>query len=183
MQKKRVSVQIEGRSYALITSDSEKYVQSVVDEVIKRIRKVAQSSKHLDTRDCAILVAMDLCDDRNKSEKKNKEVVAKADKIIKQANELNKNCGEYKDKLTDAINENTALTRRVKALKKENEKLVRELETLKNSNYASARIPVGTPVKTEKTVEKTEEEKKNEKLLGYKPMRQYSLFEDNNEEN
>lgn len=181
MEKKRVSVQIEGRSYALITSDSEKYVQSVVEEVISRIRKVAQNSKHLDTRDCAILVAMDLCDDRNKSEKKNKEVIAKADKIIRQTNELNKNCGEYKDKLTDAINENTALTRRVKALKKENERLVREFEALKNttSATASARVPVGTPAK----VEKTEEEKKNEKLLGYKPMRQYSLFEENNEEN
>ena len=64
MEKKKVSVQIEGRSYALITSDSEQYVQSVVDEVIERIRKVAQQSKHLDTRDCAILVAMDFCDDR-----------------------------------------------------------------------------------------------------------------------
>lgn len=182
MEKKKVSVQIEGRSYALITSDNEKYVQSVVDEVISRIREVAQRSKHLDTRDCAILVSLDLCDDRNKSEKKNKEVIAKADKIIRQTNELNKNCGEYKDKLTDAINENTALTRRVKALKKENEMLVRELEALKKSNSASARVPVGTAVKAEsKPVVKTEEEKKNEKLLGYKPMRQYSLFEEGNE--
>ena len=47
MVKKRVSVQIEGRSYALITSDDEKYVESVADEITKRIRKAAQSSKHL----------------------------------------------------------------------------------------------------------------------------------------
>ena len=41
MVKKRVSVQIEGRSYALITSDDEKYVESVADEITKRIRKAA----------------------------------------------------------------------------------------------------------------------------------------------
>ena len=29
MEKKRVSVQIEGRSYSLITTDDEKYVQKV----------------------------------------------------------------------------------------------------------------------------------------------------------
>ena len=77
MAKKRVSVQIEGRSYALITSDEQKYVESVADEITKRIRKAAQTGRHLDTRDCAILVALDLCDDRNKALKKNKEMVGK----------------------------------------------------------------------------------------------------------
>lgn len=70
MEKKRVSVQIEGRSYALITSDDEKYVQSVASEVTKRIRDAAQSSRNLDTRDCAILAALDFCDDKNKAQKK-----------------------------------------------------------------------------------------------------------------
>lgn len=34
MEKKRVSVQIEGRSYSLITTDDEKYVQKVANEVL-----------------------------------------------------------------------------------------------------------------------------------------------------
>ena len=51
MEKKRVSVQIEGRSYSLITTDDEKYVQKVANEVLSHIRKAAQSTKQLDTRD------------------------------------------------------------------------------------------------------------------------------------
>lgn len=35
MEKKRVSVQIEGRSYSLITTDDEKYVQKVANEAKK----------------------------------------------------------------------------------------------------------------------------------------------------
>ena len=47
MEKKRVSVQIEGRSYSLITTDDEKYVQKVANEVLSHIRKAAQSTKQL----------------------------------------------------------------------------------------------------------------------------------------
>lgn len=84
MEKKRVSVQIEGRSYSLITTDDEKYVQKVANEVLSHIRKAAQSTKQLDTRDCAVLAALNFCDDRNKALKKNKDYVEKADKIIQQ---------------------------------------------------------------------------------------------------
>lgn len=176
MEKKRVSVQIEGRNYALITSDDEKYVHAVADEVTKRIRKAAQQSKQLDTRDCAILAALDLCDDRNKAVKKNKDVVLKADQIISNTNELNKRCGEYKEKLTESINENTRLVKRIKALEAQLVALARENEKLK----ASGSKP--EPAKESKPV-KTAEEEKNEKLMGYVPMRQYSLFDDKNGKN
>lgn len=171
MAKKRVSVQIEGRNYALITSDEEKYVYTVADEVTKRIRKAAQTSKNLDTRDCAILAALDLCDDRNKAVKKNKEVVHKADQIISNTNDLNKRCGEYKEKLTEAINENTRLVRRIKALEKQLKSLVDENEKLKKSSSKSE-LPM------EQKITRVIEDKKNEKLMGYVPMKQYSLFED-----
>lgn len=175
MTKKRVSVQIEGRNYALITSDDTKYVQGVAGEVIKRIRKAAQTGKQLDTRDCAILAALDFCDDRNKAIKRNKDVIDKADKIIKQTNDLNKMCGEYKEKLTESINENTRLVKRIKALEEQLATLARENEELKKSAPGTAHA------KTEE-VRKTAEEKKNEKLMGYVPMRQYSLFDDDSNE-
>lgn len=174
MVKKRVSVQIEGRNYALITSDDEKYVHAVADEVTKRIRKAAQQSKQLDTRDCAILAALDLCDDRNKAVKKNKAVVNKADQIISNTNELNKRCGEYKEKLTEAINENTRLVKRIKALEAQLISIAKENEKLKSSGSKSE------SEKEQKQV-KTTEEKKKEKLMGYVPMRQYSLFDDKDE--
>ncbi len=150
MVKKRVSVQIEGRSYALITSDDEKYVESVADEITKRIRKAAQSSKHLDTRDCAILVALDLCDDRNKAQRKNKDIVGKADKIIQNTNELSKSCKEYKERLAEAINENTSLTRRIRVLEeqlrvlsKENGELIKSVSDANSGDKLSLSVSDG----------------------------------------
>ena len=204
MEKKRISVQIEGRSYALITSDEEKYVQSVADEISKRIRKAAQTGRQLDTRDCAILAALDLCDDRNKAQKRNKEIVGKADKIIQTTNELNRSCKEYKEKLTEAINENTKLVKQIKALEKQLEKLSKEkdeqIKALENEkdeqinaltketdelkeqlfNAVTRAAEAAEAAKISDKPSKTAQEKNNEKLLGCVPMRQYSLFDKDN---
>lgn len=134
--KRKVSVQIEGRSYALITADDEKYVQGVADEVIAQIKEIVASSHHLDTRDCAVLAALNFCDDRNKALRNKKECISKADKIIRQTNDLNKQCSEYKTRLAEVINENTALTRKYKRLQKENEQLRNALQRAVNSAQA-----------------------------------------------
>lgn len=168
MVKKRVSVQIEGRSYALITSDDEKYVESVAEEITNRIRKAAQSSKHLDTRDCAILVALDLCDDRNKAQKKNKDIVGKADKIIQNTNELSKSCKEYKERLAEAINENTSLTRRIRVLEEQLRVLSKENGELKNQLEKCGKL---------EEIEKAMQEEKAEKAKNGFGMKQYSLFD------
>lgn len=131
--KRKVSVQIEGRSYALITAEDEKYVQGVADEVIAQIKEIVASSHHLDTRDCAVLAALNFCDDRNKALRNKKECISKADKIIRQTNDLNKQCSEYKTRLAEMINENTALTRKYKRLQKENEQLRNALQRAVNS--------------------------------------------------
>ncbi len=172
MAKKRVSVQIEGRNYALITDDDEKYVQNVANEVTKHIQEISQNSKQFDVRDCAVLAALDFCDDRNKAAQKNIDYVEKADKIIRQANDLNKMCKEYKEKLTEAINENTGLVRRIKELEK------------KLSGYTGNNNATKTDKNEAEQYKRTEEKKKNERLMGYVPMKQVSLFdEENNEKN
>ena len=116
---------------------------------------------------------MDFCDDRNKAQRKNKDVVDKADQIIRQSGELARQCKEYKEKLAAAINENTNLTKRIKALEEQLRVLLKENEKLKKSGDSKA-------LENEKKFEKTVRDKKNEKLMGYVPMRQYSLFEEDN---
>ncbi|MBQ1507597.1 MAG: cell division protein ZapA [Ruminococcus sp.] len=176
MEKIKISVQIEGRNYALISTEDEEYVKNVASEVSEHIHQVAQRGKRLDTRDCAVLTALDMCDDRNKAERRIKEVVAKADKIIRQSNELNKSSKEYKDRLTETINENTRLTKRIRALEDQLAAVLRELDSLKKT--ADSRSG------DEQTrVEKNIRDKKNEKLMGYVPMRQYSLFDEKENEN
>lgn len=209
MEKKRVSVQIEGRSYSLITTDDEKYVQKVANEVLSHIRKAAQSTKQLDTRDCAVLAALNFCDDRNKALKKNKDYVEKADKIIQKTNDLNRLCKEYREKLTEAMNDNTRLINNNKELEKRLAVLGHEVSQLKeklesvekgkekaeseksepeknsvpkekkasdaknNMTEQSDDIPVNV---LSNEAKKTEQELRNEKLLGYVPMTQFSLF-------
>lgn len=146
--EKRVSVQIEGRSYSLITTDDEKYVQKVANEVLSHIRKAAQSTKQLDTRDCAVLAALNFCDDRNKALKKNKDYVEKADKIIQQTNDLNRLCKEYREKLTEAMNDNTRLINNNKELEKRLAVLGHEVSQLKEKLES-----------VEKSKEKAESEK------------------------
>lgn len=206
MEKKRVSVQIEGRSYSLITTDDEKYVQKVANEVLSHIRKAVQSTKQLDTRDCAVLAALNFCDDRNKALKKNKDYVEKADKIIQQTNDLNRLCKEYREKLTEAMNDNTRLINNNKELEKRLAVLGHEVSQLKeklesvekskekaeseknsvtmekktsdaknNTTEQSDDIPVNV---LSNEAKKTEQELRNEKLLGYVPMTQFSLFDE-----
>lgn len=206
MEKKRVSVQIEGRSYSLITTDDEKYIQKVANEVLSHIRKAAQSTKQLDTRDCAVLAALNFCDDRNKALKKNKDYVEKADKIIQQTNDLNRLCKEYREKLTEAMNDNTRLINNNKELEKRLAVLGHEVSQLKeklesvekskekaeseknsvtmekktsdaknNTTEQSDDIPVNV---LSNEAKKTEQELRNEKLLGYVPMTQFSLFDE-----
>ena len=206
MKKKKISVQIEGRNYSLITTDDEKYVHKVANEVVSHIRKVAQSTKQLDTRDCAILAALNFCDDRNKAIKKNKDYVEKADKIIQQTNELNRLCKEYRDKLTESMNDNTRLTmnnreleKRIAVLRHEVDQLRNKLEENNGTSKTSEKSEKGQADKKEKSeikkdnkeqskeipvnvlsneAKKTEEELRNEELLGYVPMKQYSLFDE-----
>ncbi|MBQ7744663.1 MAG: cell division protein ZapA [Ruminococcus sp.] len=175
MEKKRISVLLEGRSYVVITTESEEYVKKVANDVSAAILNASRSAQQLDVRDCAILAAMDFCDDKNKAVKRNKDLVQKADQFIKKNNDLNRQVVEYREKLTDAINENTALVKRVKALEDQLASLTKENDRLKRSGESKKS---DKKYENEKKFEKAVNEKKNEKIMGYVPMRQGSLFDD-----
>lgn len=161
--KRKVTVQIEGRNYSVITADDEKYVQNVADEVIAQIKEIITSSHHLDTRDCAILAALNFCDDRNKALRNKKDCVSKADKIIRQTNDLNKQCTEYKNRLAEVINENTALTRKYLRLEKENQQLRNALQQAVNSAQTEENGAVG--------------EEENDEIVRKMRQQQISLFD------
>ena len=147
----------------MITADDEKYVQNVADEVIAQIKEIITSSHHLDTRDCAILAALNFCDDRNKALRNKKDCISKADKIIRQTNDLNKQCTEYKNRLAEVINENTALTRKYLRLEKENQQLRNALQQAVNSAQTEENGAV--------------EEEENDEIVRKMRQQQISLFD------
>ena len=169
MAKKRVSVQIDGRSYVVITEDDEAYVTEIAESVSESLLRASRSGKNLDVRDCAILVALDYCDDSKKEKRRNRELIEKADQIMQHTNELNRKCADYRERLTDAINENTRLTKRIRALE----------DQLRVLNRDNERLRKFEPRKddAEKQFEKALQERRAEKLMGYVPMEQGSLFD------
>ena len=69
--------------------------------------------------------------------------------------------------------QSTNLTKRVKALEDQLRILLKENEALKKNADSK-------PLENQKKFEKAIRDKKTEKMMGYVPMRQYSLFEDDN---
>ena len=138
-------------------------MQNVADEVIAQIKEIITSSHHLDTRDCAILAALNFCDDRNKALRNKKDCISKADKIIRQTNDLNKQCTEYKNRLAEVINENTALTRKYLSLEKENQQLRNALQQAVNSAQTEENGAV--------------EEEENDEIVRKMRQQQISLFD------
>ena len=118
---------------------------------------------NLDTRDCAILAALNFCDDRNKALRNKKDCISKADKIIRQTNDLNKQCTEYKNRLAEVINENTALTRKYLRLEKENQQLRNALQQAVNSAQTEENGAV--------------EEEENDEIVRKMRQQQISLFD------
>lgn len=173
MANKKVSVVIEGRPYSLITPDDEGYVKEVADEVVAQIRIAAQQKKQLDTRDCAILAALNFCDERNKERKRSQSVIDKADKIISHSGGLGKQCAEYKQKLAEVVTDNTRMSKRIKALEEQLAVLLKENEQLKSEQSKKS-----AEAEKPQSAAKTTVEKKNEKLMDCVPMKQFSLFGD-----
>ena len=170
MSKSRVSVVIDGRSYVLVTEDDEAYVNGVAKEVSEHLLRAASSSLALDERDCAILVALDFCDDCKKQQQRNRELVKKADVILRSNNELSHKVADYKNRLTDAINENTHLSQRIRALED-------QLRVLNRENEKLRKLEQPKKPDAEKKFEKTVRDKKAEKAMGYVPMTQGTLFD------
>ena len=131
--------------------------------------------------------------------------------LKKPINDLNRLCKEYREKLTEAMNDNTRLINNNKELEKrlavlghEVSQLKEKLESVekgKEKAESEKSEPEKNSVPKEKTAsnaknnmteqsedvpvnvlsneaKKTEQELRNEKLLGYVPMTQFSLFDE-----
>ena len=71
MEKIRTTVRIAGREYAIVTRDSEAYVQGVAAWVDRRMRELNQAT-HLPGGQLAVLTAMNAADDMMKSREENR---------------------------------------------------------------------------------------------------------------
>ena len=66
MEKKNVVIYVAGQRFSISTSDSEEYVIGIGEKVDVMIRGIAKDNPRLNRDACAILAALDLCDDESK---------------------------------------------------------------------------------------------------------------------
>ena len=71
MEKIKTTVRIAGREYAIVTHDSEEYVQGVAAWVDRRMRELNQAT-HLPGGQLAVLAAINAADDMMKSREENR---------------------------------------------------------------------------------------------------------------
>ncbi|MBQ7133133.1 MAG: cell division protein ZapA [Ruminococcus sp.] len=133
MEKKKVTVFVAGQKLTLITTDSEKYVSDIAQKVDTTINSL-MSTSNMSREKCAVMAALDFCDDE-----------AKARATL----------NDVKEQIKDYIDDSAKLRAENEALKAEVEKLraeKAELLTSKKTLVASA-----VEIKHEKKTETKEE--------------------------
>lgn len=193
----RHTVFVAGKRFVLLSDDKKEYVQSLAQEVSSAINKISEENPALESRGCAILCALDYADDKYKEMEKNKSLSGSAKTVLQQADKHAKQLKELKETLAEK--DNIILN-----LKEELEMLKTEINTSNNANS----IDKSNSFKDDKAINKKDNKKKAKKHShfhpnpykdnqakkseeakenpdkankGYTPVRQYSLFE--NEEN
>lgn len=140
MEKNKITVFVAGHKLTLITEESEKYVTDIASKVETSINSLFSAS-NMSKEKCAVMAALDFCDDEFKSRAA-----------------LN----EVKEQIKDYIEDSSKLRAENEALKVEIEKLNTEIEKLKGEKeelFKSKKTMIASAVeiKKEKKVEEAVE--------------------------
>lgn len=112
-EKKKINVQIDGRNFTVVGSNSEEYVRELAEYVDVKIKNLSSKNDRLSQTMAATLAALNIADELKSSESKLKELqsqlkepiekyenitsdLEKSKTIIK---DLQAKCSEYKDEL------------------------------------------------------------------------------------
>ena len=110
MDSKNVIIYVAGQRFSIRTKDSEEYVISTGEHVDLRIKGIQNDNPRLNRDACAILAALDYCDDMRK---------------------LSSRVDVLREQVKDYLNDSENLRNENAELKAEVEKLKAELKTLK----------------------------------------------------
>ena len=132
MEKKNVVIYVAGQRFSIATADTEEYVIGIGDKVDVMIRGISKDNPRLNRDSCAILTALNFCDDETK---------------LRQMMEV------LREQVKDYINTNDAL-------RTENCKLKEELAALKAAAEKAPAKEVKAPAKEPETKTAPKEVKK-----------------------
>ncbi len=199
MEKNKITVFVSGHKLTLITEESEKYVTDIASKVETTINSLFSAS-NMSKEKCAVMAALDFCDDEFKSRMT--------------LNEVKEQVKDYIEDSAKLRAENEALKAEIEKLKGEKEELLKSKKTMiasaveiKKEKTVTEEVEISSDddlffddedekeieKATEKQAPKAEKKRHNhehvnpykEKFLsknkndkGYTPVRQYSLFDE-----
>ncbi len=163
----KCTVFVAGKRFTLLSEDKAEYVEKLAGEVNDAITDISLNNPTLDRRSAAILCALDYADDKNKEILRNKSLSDKAQPLIAQADRQSKQLREMKERLIEKDNEILRLQKELKELRAAFEKSTRLLDGKGSVKQEKPLAPEVNPQK----------KKDSDKRKGYKPSRQYSLFD------
>lgn len=88
MEKRRVKLNINGVVCGLITSESDEYIQQLSQELERRMTQILASSPFITREAAALMVALNYCDESNKSDERIYEMKRRVQEIEKKALEI-----------------------------------------------------------------------------------------------
>jgi len=148
MAKNRMSVYVSGQHFTLITDEPENYVYDIINKTESKIKGVSANYPKLNLTSCAVLAALDYCDDKAKLKE-----------------ELLNLRGQVKDYLL----ENENLRQSIQSLKEENAKIKSDFDKLLGSIKIEPELVPDIRNAAKKTVKKprtklTEERQESNQL-------------------
>lgn len=164
------TVYVAGKHFVLLSDDKDKYVQNLAEEVTAAIAKISADNPMLDRRGAALLCALDYADDMHKEASRNKSLSEKAQPLINQADKQSKQIKELNEKLAQKDEEIDRLRTELRELRAAFEKSTRVLD-----GQGMVKI---SPSPSQPHQNNHNPNQKNTPNKGYKPTRQYSLFDD-----
>lgn len=200
MEKKKVTVFVAGQKLNLITSESQKYVSDIASKVDTAIMSMFTSS-NMSREKCAVMVALDLCDDEAKLRQAMNEVKEQVKDYIVDISSLKAENAELKAEIEKLKNEKKELLNSKKTLIASAVEIKdsKKVETKTEEKEINADDDLSFDFEEEKVEEPKKEAPKTEKKRhnhnhtnpykerfmkeqkeekGYTPVRQYSLFDD-----
>lgn len=154
MERRRIRLNINGIICALITEESDEYMQGLAEEIGVLMRNIQRASPYITLESAALTVALGYCDDAKKAAAKIKELSDRIEelevvdevrreeeeqslaKVSRENEELKERLQELEEKNASnskAAEENKNLREEVQALRDEGEKLKEESASLSQS--------------------------------------------------